>query len=86
MNEKVVELNKSRRNIKYICDRCKKPVGKKNLRAKRVQFREMGEHGKVLQTRVTEWICVPCMLEDPDYQRPSRAGSPGMRDTRMAQS
>ncbi len=49
---------KSNRNIIYACGQCKRVVGRDNLKVKRVVFREMGEHGNVVQSRTVAWLCV----------------------------
>jgi len=76
--------DKSYRNIQYVCDTCGRDVGKLNLRAKRVQFLTIGLNGKMIQSRITSWLCISCMETDPDFTRPSRSASPGMRDTKLA--
>lgn len=76
--------DKSNRSIQYVCDRCQTDVGKLNLRAKRVQFVTIGLNGKMIQSRIVAWLCIACMEADPDFQRPARSASPGMRDTRLA--
>lgn len=82
----------SNRAIKYDCTRCGRKLTKAELVAKRVQFRDLGESGRTLKSRVTEWLCrVPqddgspsCLHADEDWNRPAFRQSPGMADTKMA--
>lgn len=77
-------LGRSNRNIEYKCTACGKEVERDALHVKRVQFREMGQHGRVIVTRVLKWLCHECMTTDPDFQRPPLSASPGMADTKLA--
>lgn len=74
------------RDIDYTCHRCLKQFDRETLRAKKVQYLMMGRNGKVIRSRVIEWLCVPCMEKDPDYNRELWIASPGMKDIRDAQS
>jgi hypothetical protein len=75
--------------IKYTCSECGREVGKLNLKVKKFQFKEMGENGAVIKSRVASWLCVVpqedgspgCLHKDPDWNRPLHATSPGMRGT-----
>lgn len=86
--------NKSNRNIRYACTKCKREVGRSNLKVKRVVFREMGVHGPVVQSRVTGWLCVvpqdngdpSCLEQDPAWQQPALSHAPGMADTKLAEA
>lgn len=81
---------KSRRNINYECSRCGRPVGRPNLKVKRVQFREMGANAPVIMTRTTDWLCVVdhedgspgCLFQDPAWNRDRVIDSPGVRGGR----
>lgn len=80
----------SNRNIEYKCARCGRLVGKENLVVRRVQFREMGQGGKVLRTRTGEWLCrvaqqdgsPSCLEQDPAWTQERFTESPGMQDVR----
>lgn len=86
--------NKSNRNINYSCTKCGRKVGRSNLKVKRVVFREMGVHGPVVQSRVVAWLCVvpqedgspSCLEQDQAWKQPPLTGSPGMADTKIAES
>lgn len=82
--EQVSKKRSSNRNIQYICDKCQKECTKSGLKAKRIQFKELGEGGVVILTRTVSWLCLSCMQADPDYQRPAFSAAPGLRDTRIA--
>lgn len=75
---------KTNRDIKYECSKCQKECGRNSLHVKRVQFREMGPNGRVIKTRVTEWLCPDCLQADPDYKRPQWGAAPGLADTKIA--
>ncbi len=53
----------------YGCTRCNKPKGRDELVVKRVQFVGMGVGADILRSRVTDWLCPDCIVEDPDYLR-----------------
>ena len=80
------------RNIVYKCSRCGREVGKDNLKVKQARFKEMGNGGAVVASRVSAWLCVipqpdgspSCLHSDEDWQRPLWATSPGMADTALA--
>ena len=74
----------SNRNIEYKCGVCGMSHPRETLLAKRVQFVEMGRGGRVLRSRVTQWVGPCCLEKDADFTRPELAASPGMADTRMA--
>lgn len=86
-------LKKSNRNIEYKCSECGRDVGRDNLKAKRVQFKEMGMAGPIIQSRTVAWLCVvpqqdgspSCLELDPAWKQPSRAAAPGNADTRLAE-
>lgn len=88
----VANKHKSNRKIIYACTKCGRLVGRSNLKVKRVVFREMGVHGVVVHSRVTDWLCVTpqedggpsCLEADPAWQQPKLKASPGMADTSMA--
>ncbi len=69
-----------RRKFNRKCSRCGLEVDsfhKHLLVVVRVQFVEMGHNGKVLRSRTKEWLCIPCMEKDPDYNRESHTEAPG---------
>lgn len=85
-----VEKHSSYRNFVYKCTRCGREVGRDNLRAKRVQFREMGMHGRHERSRTTGWLCIipaddggpSCLELDPDWNREHKMAAPGNADLR----
>lgn len=82
----------SNRDIEYKCSACGRNVGRDNLRAKQVAFREMGRNGKVIKSRTIAWLCVvpltvdgkSCLDKDPDYNRETWFDSPGLQDVKDA--
>ena len=74
------------RPIVYRCSRCATTYKKNQLIAVRVQFIELGVKGKLIRSRTTEWLCNPCMLNDPIYNRESYFASPGNRDLAHART
>jgi hypothetical protein len=80
------------RHIDYKCSRCNREVGKSNLKVKQARFKEMGNGGAVIASRVSAWLCIipqddgslSCLHSDVDWQRPLYATSPGMADTNLA--
>ncbi len=84
---------KSNRNIKYKCSACDRDVGRANLKVKRVQFKEMGMDGPIVQSRTVAWLCVvpqqdgssSCLEKDAAWKQPSRTAAPGNADTRLAE-
>lgn len=86
--------NNPHRQLHYKCSECGREVGKDNLRAKRVQFKDISANGRIHKSRMVAWLCtVPqpdgrlsCLDRDPDWQRPLYATAPGMADTSIAES
>lgn len=84
-------LKKSNRKIKYVCTKCKREVGRDNLKVKRVQFKEMGENGPIVQSRTVAWLCVvpqedespSCLEADAAWKRKALVASPGLADTKV---
>lgn len=82
-------VEKSNRDIEYKCTECERSVGRDNLKVKRVQFKEMGVNGPIVQTRVIAWLCTvaaenggpSCLDKDPVWQQPARVATPGHADT-----
>lgn len=74
----------------YACTNCDREVGRENLRVKRTSFREMGEGGATVRSRVEAWLCtVPneegalsCLEADPVWSDRSRGGgfTPAVQD------
>lgn len=63
-------------NPDYKCTRCgAKPGGgteneaRELLTVKKVAFLEMGIGGRTHKSRVVDWLCPKCVLDDPDWQR-----------------
>jgi len=83
---------KANRPIDYSCSECRRKVGREHLMAVRVQFKEMGVHGRIVKTRTTEWLCtIPqengdqsCLDSNPAWQADRMAESPGFKGTRIA--
>ena len=80
------------RSIEYVCAECGREVGRPNLLRKKVEFRELGESGRLVKSRTVAWLCripqedgtLSCVDKDPDYNRHYFADAPGMADTDMA--
>ena len=66
----------------YTCTKCNRAVGRDNLRVKRVSFREMGENGKTVRSRVEAWLCTEpadnggpsCIEQDAAWTAKSHSG------------
>lgn len=89
--EQAARLAKSNRKISYSCTKCGREVGKDNLKVKRVQFKEMGVHGRIEKSRVVAWLCIvpngknpSCLDQDEAWATRPLASSPGMADTKLA--
>ncbi len=90
--EAAVRQAKSNRQIDYACTECHRVVGKDNLKVKRVQYKEMGVHGRIEKSRVVAWLCMTpqpdgqpsCLDADGAWGTPRLSGSPGMADTKLA--
>lgn len=67
------------RKIQYACDNCGATVDQSFLNARQVSFINLKTR-KNRRSRTINWICNTCMLTHPDYNRPIRTASPGMRD------
>lgn len=88
----MVAKGSSNRDIKYDCTECGRDVGKDNLVARIVSFKEVGEGGRQIRSRTTGWLCIipaddggpSCRDLDPAWNQPKRVGTPGMADTRLA--
>jgi len=53
----------------YACTRCGNSVGRELLVVKKAVFLEMGEGGRTYRSRVTGWLCPPCVAADEDWNR-----------------
>lgn len=73
----------SNRIIKYVCDRCKRDVGRDRIFARQVTFINMVTKHKE-RSRNIDWICDECILTHPDYVRLKHIESPGMKDVTSA--
>ena len=79
----------SKRNITYACSECGRNVGRGNLRAKIIQFRDIGSRGTVVRSSVVGWLCIipavdgslSCLDKDPTWNSPKYSNAPGMKDT-----
>ena len=60
----------------YICTRHRGPVPRELLMAKKVLFVEMGVGGRTQRSRVVDWLCPDCLVQDSDWNRPAKPGSP----------
>lgn len=76
----------ARQEADYRCSECGRRYPKReDLVAKRVVWREMGEYGATIRSRVVSWICKDyCLPEDPDWNRTPLAESPGFARTRLS--
>ena len=53
----------------YVCSGCLTPTKRADLTVKKAVFFEMGAGAKTIRSRVVDWLCVDCVLRDPDYNR-----------------
>lgn len=77
--------------IDYRCDRCGvRYKSRDDLIVVRKEWREMGDprvtgRGKVLRSRVVEWICKErCLPTDPDFNSAPFRRTPGFRHTKLS--
>jgi hypothetical protein len=91
-SEVVKSKTRTTEHIKYSCSVCGREVGRDNLKTKRVQFKEMGANGPIVQTRTIAWLCVTpkpdgrsCLEDDSDWQRPRHRSAPGFANTKLAE-
>lgn len=61
----------------YKCSSCGNTESRDKLVAKKVMFQELGERPKTIKSRTTAWLCVRCLVQDPDWKR-ERYQSPGL--------
>lgn len=54
----------------YECTRCKTPCERELLMARSVNFKLMGEGGRLIKSRTSDWLCPACVKVDPDYTAP----------------
>lgn len=77
-------VGQSNRNIKYVCSKCQREVGRENLVVQRVQFLTIGVNGKLLKTRTVGWVCRnvenACLDTDPNWLAERYTGTPGQAD------
>lgn len=81
------------KELTYECTSCGNVRKRDELIAKRIQFREMGMTGKVLETRTVAWLCKvigkggkTCLQRDADYGRVAYTEAPGTAAKRGADS
>lgn len=83
----IMGMGMRKRTTKYACSVCRREVGRANLVAKVVQFKDMGEGGSTIRSRTVAWVCVvaqngggpSCRDLDPDWNRDALADSPGVK-------
>lgn len=56
-------------NREYVCTKCGKSEQRSLLTVKKAVFLEMGEGGATVRSRVTDWLCPPCVAKDEDWNR-----------------
>lgn len=60
---------------RYVCTFCLTETDRKDLLVKKVLFTEMGAGGKLVRSRVVNWLCPNCTVKDPDWTQASNQGS-----------
>jgi hypothetical protein len=55
------------RKFNYECTQCHRQWPREQLTAKVVQFKEIGHSGRVLRSRVVDWLCGNCLNQDLAY-------------------
>lgn len=58
----------------YACTRCGQVKSRDQLMVKKAVFLTMGEGGRTIRSRVTEWLCGTCAADDPDWNREFNRG------------
>jgi hypothetical protein len=59
----------------YACTRCGEPKTRDQLMVKKAVFLTMGEGGRTIRSRVTDWLCGRCASADPDWNREFNRGN-----------
>ena len=79
-------LAQTRRKITYRCTECGREMTREQLRAKRVQYRELVGDRRVVRPRTVAWLCVSpprggksCLDLDADWHRQSLRDAPGFQ-------
>lgn len=53
----------------YKCNGCGAIKPRDELVVKKAVFASMGEGASTIKSRVTAWLCEPCVTSDPDWRR-----------------
>lgn len=67
---------------RYICTSCGQDYERESLLAKKVSFTQMGAGGKLVRSRVVDWLCPACTVKDDDWNQTAASGSPRSRRLR----
>jgi predicted RNA-binding Zn-ribbon protein involved in translation (DUF1610 family) len=55
----------------YKCTNCGADTKRDLLTVKKVLFTEMGAGSKTIRARVVDWLCPPCVKNDPAWRAPA---------------
>jgi hypothetical protein len=61
-------------NKTYACTRCGQIKSRDQLMVKKAVFLTMGEGGRTIRSRVTDWLCGRCAAGDDDWNREFNRG------------
>ena len=71
-------------NQEYLCSKCGSIQHRDMLTVKKVLFTGMGEGAEITRSRVTEWLCVPCVKKDVDWNLPAYRTPASRLDDKVA--
>lgn len=71
------------RHIEYRCTVCGRAGGRGDLTVKQVVFMTSSKPRLNLRQRTIAWLCDTCRDQDPEWNLPAWAKSPGMSNTRL---
>lgn len=72
-NIKIVETKTGRVPVPWVkfCAKCRwRSSNPEDLIAKRVEYRKLGANGRAIRSRVTGYLCMRCLDEEPEYNLP----------------
>lgn len=68
------------------CTQCGKSYRKGLLTAVKVTFMGIGLNGKVIKSRITDWLCPGCVVKHPAWNKKAWSDAPGHKETTHAAS
>lgn len=68
---------------KYVCFGCRKMLDRDEVFVKQVRFHQYipdSRQRKAVRSRTVAWLCMDCLLAEPDYQADAKTPSEQFRD------